>query len=120
MNNKSILESTKKVLNIHPDDPAFDVDVMMHVNAAFSTLQELGVGPDEGFMIEDKNAEWDDFIPKNLTILNMVKIYIYLSVRTVFDPPASSFAMEAMKEQLQEKAWRLQVMSEDFKQGMEV
>lgn len=109
---KSILDSTKKMLNIHPSDNAFDIDIIMHVNSAFSTLQQLGVGPDEGFMIEDETTEWDAFLD-NKTILNLVKIYVFLQTRMVFDPPASTHAFNALKEQAEEKAWRLSVMAED-------
>lgn len=109
---QNILKSTKKVLGVHPDDPAFDLDLMMHVNAVFSTLQQLGVGPAEGFMIEDGDEEWGAFLD-NTVLLNQSKIYMFLSIKIIFDPPASSFALDALKDQREEKAWRLQVEAED-------
>lgn len=109
---KSILKSTKKVLGIHPEDTSFDEDLVMHINSVFSTLQQIGVGPDAGFMIEDAADEWDDF-DVSLVILNQVKIYMFLETKILFDPPTSSFALDALKDQREEKKWRLQVQAED-------
>lgn len=110
----SILDSNKKVLSIHPTDPSFDEDIIMHVNGVFSTLQQLGVGPDEGFMIQDKDDLWEEY-PVSANILNQVKVYMFLSTKILFDPPASSPALDALKEQRDEKGWRLQVQAEDEK-----
>lgn len=107
----SILTSTKKILGIDANYTAFDLDVMTHINAAFSSLAQLGVGPVDGFMIEDERATWDDFVVP-MRHLNMVKTYIYLKVRLIFDPPATSFHLEAMKEQIQEFEWRLNTARE--------
>lgn len=109
---KSILDSTKKILSIHPNDTAFDDDLLMHINSVFSTLQQLGVGPDEGFMIEDKTTEWDAY-SSNITILNLVKIYMFLKIKIIFDPPASSFALNALEKQAEEIGWRLAVMADE-------
>lgn len=109
---KSILNSTKKLLNIHPDDTSFDEELLMHINSVFATLNQLGVGPDDGFYIDDADVEWDTY-PVSKHILNQVKIYMGLCIRLIFDPPESSFAMDALKEQRDEKGWRLQVQAED-------
>lgn len=109
---KSILDSMKKMNNVAIDDDSFDEDIIMHINGVFSTLQQIGVGPDDGFMIEDKTVEWDAFWP-NTVIVNQVKLYMANEIRILFDPPASSFGLEALKEQTAEKKWRLQVAAED-------
>lgn len=113
---KSILDSTKKMLSIAPTDTSFDDDILMHINGVFATLHQLGVGPDEGFMIEDKSSEWESFI-LNGPILNQVKLYMFLQIKIIFDPPPSSFALEALKSQAEEKGWRLNVMAEDERQS---
>ena len=105
---KSILKSTKKILGLGDDYDVFDLDVITHINAVFSTLQQLGVGPAAGFMIEDDGPTWDDFLLKDPR-LNNVKTYVYLRVRLLFDPPATSFAISAMQEQIKELEWRLMV-----------
>ena len=107
----SILTSTKKVLGIDDGYTAFDIDVIMHINTVFNTLTDLGIGPPEGFMITDKTAVWADFIGSDVN-LNSVKTYIYLRVRLAFDPPATSFTINALQEQVKELEWRLNVRRE--------
>lgn len=108
----SILESTKKVLGIESDYTAFDVDILMHINSVFSTLNQLGVGPADSFTIEDKIPTWADFLETKKNI-NSVKTYVYLKVRLIFDPPSTSFAIESMQKQIQEFEWRLNVQREE-------
>lgn len=108
----SILTSTKKVLGIEADYTAFDMDIIMHINSVFSTLNQLGIGPATGFMIEDEAALWPDFFGTDLR-LNSVKTYVYLRVRMLFDPPGTSYLITAMKEQIQELEWRLNVHHEN-------
>ncbi|MET0785496.1 MAG: hypothetical protein ABWY25_02165 [Paenisporosarcina sp.] len=107
----SILISTKKILGVAQEYTAFDLDIITHINAAFSTLCQLGVGPTEGFAIEDEADIWDDFIvPSNQ--MNMVRTYIYLKTRMFFDPPTTSFHIDAMNKQIAELEWRLNVFRE--------
>lgn len=108
---ESILNSVKKALGIGPDYDAFDTDVIIHINSVFSTLNQLGIGPDEGFMIEDADAKWEDFL-LNDKRLNSVKTYVYLKVRILFDPPTSGFVLTALQEQTKELEWRLNVYRE--------
>lgn len=109
---QSILKSTKKVLGIDAAYTAFDLDVITHINAAFSTLTQLGIGPVNGFQIEDDTAVWGTFLGTDLQ-LNSVKSYVYLKVRLIFDPPQTSYHMEAIKEQIHELEWRLNVHREE-------
>ncbi len=107
----SILTSVKKILGIAADNDAFDEDVIIHINSAFSTLTQLGVGPTTGFAIEDETAEWSDFSTDNA--YNTVKTYIGLRVRQLFDPPATSFLIAAFNEQIRELEWRMNTNRED-------
>lgn len=107
----SILTSTKKILGITEDYIVFDPDIILHINSVFSTLTQLGVGPEQGFMIADETTEWVDYLGDNLE-LNAVKTYVYLRVRMLFDPPTSGYAVDAMKEQIKELEWRLNVVRE--------
>jgi hypothetical protein len=107
----SILISTKKILGLAEEYTAFDLDVLTHINAAFSVLNQLGVGPAEGFFIEDETVVWDDFdIPLNQH--NLVKTYVFLKVRLLFDPPATSYLISAAERQIEEYEWRLNVFRE--------
>lgn len=105
----SILDTTKKALGIDADYTDFDVDVIMHINSAFATLNQLGVGPLNGFMIEDSSKLWSDYINDNLKI-NSVKTLMYLKVRLVFDPAGTASLQAAMESQIKEFEWRLMVV----------
>lgn len=107
----SILNSIKKILGIAPEYTEFDADVIMHINSTFSTLHQLGIGPLDGFMIEDDEVEWDAFLLGD-NRLNSIKTYMGLKVRLPFDPPATSFGITAMQEQIKELEWRLNVAQE--------
>ena len=103
---ESILTSIKKMLGIAEEYEHFDSDLIMHINSVFSILTQLGVGPEEGFMITDKSVVWEDFIP-NAVKLQMVKSYVHLKVKLLFDPPLGSAVIEAMNRQISELEWRL-------------
>lgn len=108
---ESILTSIKKLLGITKDYKHFDTDIIMHINTVFMILTQLGVGPKEGFMIEDDSSTWDEFI-KDATKFKAVETYVYLKVKLVFDPPLSSAVMEANKQMINELEWRLNVEAE--------
>ena len=108
---ESILTSVKKLLGITEEYEHFDADIIMHINSVFMILTQLGVGPAEGFSIRDKTATWDEFIP-NGQHLESVKSYMYMKVRLLFDPPASSSVMDSMNRLISELEWRLNVAAE--------
>ena len=107
----SILDSTKKILGIDADYDAFDLDIITHINSTFAQLAQLGVGPEEGFEIEDSSKLWSDFLGAN-KLINSVKSYMYLKVRMYFDPPTTSFDLTAKQEQIKELEWRLNVAAD--------
>lgn len=108
----SILNTIKTMLNIPIDGSyaVFDNDIITHINSAFMTLKQLGVGPEVGFHIDDHTKNWSEFIDESR--YNEVKTYVYLRVRLLFDPPGTSFHVEAIKEQIKELEWRLSVERE--------
>lgn len=112
---QSILKCTKKILGVGVDDDSFDLDIITHINSAFSTLHQLGVGPQAGFFIEDDTSEWEDFLPDSddAVKLNRVKTIVYLRVRLVFDPPSVSYVLDALQRQVEECEWRLNVDREE-------
>lgn len=107
----SIFNSIKKILGLNDDYTAFDTDVLMHINSVFSSLHQLGIGPEDGFEIYDAAATWDEFLNDDPR-LNSVKTYVYLRVRLLFDPPATSYVITSMNEQIRELEWRLNVQRE--------
>ena len=109
---ESILTSIKKMLGIAEEYKQFDDDIIMHINSVFMTLRQLGVGPSEGFYIENETNEWMDFIT-DLTKLQAVKSYMYLRVKILFDPASlGSATLAAYERQIQEYEWRLNVEAE--------
>lgn len=104
----SILTTIKKLIGIDEFDESFDLDVIVHINSAFSILQQIGVEPAEGFSITDDSTKWTDYIPSSPTLLGLVKTYIHLKVKLIFDPPPSSVAVESIKQMIAEHEWRIQ------------
>lgn len=107
----SILDSTKKMLQIDPTYTVFDIDIITHINSVFFTLSQLGVGPATGFSITDKEAHWVDFLGEAAN-LEAVKSYMYIQVRLLFDPPTTSFAIASMEKMASMYEWRLNIKAE--------
>lgn len=108
--NEKILTSIKKLLGIYEENTDFDTDILIHINSVITILNQLGVGPTEGFTV-DENTEWSDYISDN-SKLNSVKSYIYLKVKMVFDPPMSSAIRDANVQMIDELEWRLNLYHE--------
>lgn len=111
---ESILDTVKKSIGPSAMYEYFDSDLIMHINSVFFDLTQMGVGPPEGFMIEDNTAIWEDFIPEAGTF-EAVKSYMCLRVKQLFDPPAGSAQAEALQRQIDKWEWRLNVEAENMK-----
>lgn len=110
---ESILTSIKLLLGMTEDYDTYDPHVIMHINSVFTILKQLGVGPEKGFRIEDKTATWSDYITETDAItFDSVKTYVYAKVRLIFDPPASSAHIQALKDIINEFEWRLKTDAE--------
>lgn len=114
---ESILTSIKKLLGIAEEYTEFDVDIVMHINTVFLNLSQIGVGPEEGFAIEDESSEWTSFLPSNHKLFEAVKSYVYLKVRLLFDPPINSAVIESINRNIAEIEWRLNVAAESINEG---
>ena len=110
----SILNSVKKQLGIAPDYEPFDPDIVIHINTVFSILHQLGAGPEYGFSISDDSAVWSDYITDNPNKLNLIKSYMYLKVRLLFDPPTNSGVTEATNRMIDELEFRINAAT-DFR-----
>ena len=108
---ESILTSIKKLLGIDEAYTHFDTDIIMHINSVFMDLVQLGIGPSEGFFINDKNSYWSDFVP-DFGKHEAVKSYMYLRVKLLFDPPSSSAVIESYQRQIDKWEWLLNVSAE--------
>lgn len=105
-NTGSILTSIKKLLGIDAEYFHFDADLIMHINSVFSILTQMGVGPSGGYSITGVDEEWSSFITDE-SVLQLVKSYVYLKVRLLFDPPLSSAVIESINQQIKEFEFRL-------------
>lgn len=118
MASTSILNDIKKLLGPAEDYTNFDPDIVLHINSALSILRQLGVGPKDGFEITGAEQTWEDFWQDTQEV-PMTKSYIFARVKLAFDPPANSFLVEALKNQIAEFEWRANVDVETpaFKKG---
>lgn len=105
---ESILTSIKKLLGITEEYTHFDADIIMHINSVFMILNQLGVGPAEGFYIEDKTSTWDEYL-SDPAQLQAVKSYVHLKVKMLFDPPSNGTVMNSVTQMINEFEWRLNV-----------
>jgi hypothetical protein len=108
---ESILTSIKKLLGIEEEDTSFDKDIVIYINSVLFNLNQIAVGPTEGFSITSKTETWENFLGTRKD-LEAVKTYVYLKVRLMFDPPQSSFLVDAIKTQVTELEWRINVQAE--------
>lgn len=107
----SILSSVKKSLGITEADESFDFEIILFINTVLANLNQIGAGPENGFQIEDKDATWTSFLGSDPR-LNNIKSYVYLKVRLLFDPPATSFAITAVENQAKELEYRIYTTKE--------
>lgn len=108
---ESILTSIKKLLGMEEDYVAFDTDIILLINDALFSANQLGIGPAEGFEIADKDAIWSDFIGARKDLAG-VKKYVFQKVRLAWDPPQAGYLVEAIKEQMKESEVRLNIQVE--------
>ncbi len=104
---ESILTSIKQMLGIGEEDTNFDIELIIYINGALMILNQLGVGT-PGYILRDASETWSDFLGAR-TDLELIKTNIYLRVRLVFDPPQNSFLVDAIKKQIEEYDWRIEL-----------
>lgn len=114
--NKSILNTIKNMLGLSEDMTEFDGEILVHINSAFMILTQLGVGPIDGFYIEDGTAIWEDFM-RNIIDFQSIKLYIFYKVKLGFDPYASSAVLSQAQKYVEELEWRLRIKSELKEKG---
>lgn len=102
----SILSDVKEDLGIVAEYDPFDNSLIMDINLAFATLIQLGVSDHEDFTITE-SSEWSEFVDERLS--GMLRKYVSLYTRILFDPPQSSAVLDKYNEKLKELEWRLNV-----------
>lgn len=105
---ESILASIKDALEISDEDPDFDGELIMDINSAFLALNQLGVGPEKVFHIENYDTTWDDFLGEGITDAYAAKTVVALRTKLIFEASTlTSNVVSALKEQIHEMEWRL-------------
>ena len=107
----SIFNSVKKVVGLLGDDGSFDEDVLLHINSVVSTLRQLGLSIPSDFYVRDDVQTWQDLLGE-FRDLDLVKSYMAMKVRLMFDPPPSSFGLKSMEEMVKEYEWRINVLTD--------
>ena len=107
----SIFSSVKKVVGLLGDDGSFDEDILLHINSVVSTLRQLGLSIPADFYVRDDVQTWQDLLGE-FRDLDLVKSYMTMKVRLMFDPPSSSFGLKSMEEMAKEYEWRINVLTD--------
>lgn len=109
---ESVLGAIKKLLGIPYEENAFDVDIMLNINAALFTLKQLGVDSKESVVTNADTTFSDLFSDYPPTSIEQIKMYLFYKTKLGFDPPSSSTVMECIKEMIREAEWRLNVSAD--------
>ena len=104
----SILADMRRAAGADEWDDAFDADIIDHTNSVFMILTQMGIGPSEGYAISGMDNKWDEFITDPIKF-RLVKSYMGLRVKLLFDPSLSSAVLESINRQIDEFEWRLTV-----------
>lgn len=107
----SILRTIKLMLGLTDDITAYDEEIKVHINSLFTILNQLDVISDDGFRISGYDETWGQLTDR-LTLAEMVKEFMYLKVRMIFDPPGSSVVSDAYNSRISELEWRMNIQAE--------
>lgn len=128
--NGSILNEIKKMLGLTEEYQHFDQDIIIHINTALSTLIQIGLPANKNFVLVNAEQTWSDYItqkseshddsPIRLALkkmtnttdncnIGMIKSYVYMKTKLVFDPPQNSFAIDSIKAMLSEYESRINI-----------
>lgn len=110
LKDRSILNDVKKACGLDPDYDAFDLDVILSINAAFVILDQVEARSDSIFQIEDESNTWAEL--EHQETVGLVKQYIINRAKLTFDIPPTSYLISALEKQISEIEWRLNVASD--------
>lgn len=112
---ESILTSIKMDLGLTEEQTHFDTQILACINSTLMTLNQIGIGPEEGFSISGKFDTWEQFLGSTMPYLEGVKTYVYYRVKLDFDPPQSAAQIAAMERAADRLEWRLTTQAELIK-----
>ena len=114
--NESILNTLKKMLGITEEQTEFDAEIIIHINSVINILHQIGVfnSADDVYSIDGPAQTWADFLT-DISKFSMVKSYMFIKVKLLFDPPLNSTVISSMERQITEFEFRLLENHNDFK-----
>lgn len=111
-----VFDTIKKLIGFQYDYTAFDVDILININSVFGILYQLGV---INYPIEiTSTTTWAE-LNLDTDVLSMVKDYIYLKIKLIFDPPQIGSLNASMTERIKELEWRLNIASDPGREALE-
>lgn len=105
--NESILETVRSLCGLDPENDEFDNELIPITNSVFATLSHLGVGPKKGYCISGVADLWKDYLTTDKTLLGLVRQYVPMKTRLIFDPPSSSAVLTSYEKTASELEWRI-------------
>lgn len=111
----SILATLRSLLEVDVADSSYDSVLVPYVNSAIASLTQMGVGPSTGYSIVGATERWNDFV-QDATLLSLVKSYIHLKIKLIFDPPTNSTVIEAINHQISELEFRIPIQLDLMRQ----
>lgn len=97
----TILEDTKTYLGLMEDDTSFDSEIKDAINNALAVAVQLNHDVES---IQSSEADYP-----TTTLGLILRQYVNFSVRLMFDPPQTSFAIKAVEALQKEAEWRLTI-----------
>lgn len=101
-----MLKDIKRAVGLSEEDDGFDIEMLMYINSIIGVLSQLGLKEADTHPIIDKDLTWEQFF-NGRTDLEMIKMYIILRTRMLFDPPTSNAAIESIKSLISDYEWRI-------------
>lgn len=104
----SIYEDIKDILGV-PDE-SFKESLLVFINGALDIMNQAGAGRP---VLLTTETTWNDFkdplqVEGNKSF-NLVRSYVWLRCKTMFDPPANPSTLSRLKELEDEYIWRIEL-----------
>lgn len=109
-NNESVLKTVKQINAIHESDTDFDGIIIPLINSCLSELCQMGIVDESKSFITGETETWDDLLPGSLS-KSLAKEYVGLKVQSIFNPPSSGAANEAIERAIDRLEYRLRIDS---------
>ena len=104
----SIYEDIKDILGV-PDE-SFKESLLVFVNGALDILNQAGAGRPVLLTTETTWSEFKDPLQvEGNKSFNLVRSYVWLRCKTMFDPPANPSTLSRLKDLEDEYIWRIEL-----------